>query len=244
MSYLISLEGNIGSGKDSIIQLLKRYFNDDILFFDDSIYNWENEKLLQNFYKDPERWAFAFEVHSTSQKCKRLKNFYKNRNKGSIIFTKRSHISDKECFVKTCKEMEFMTDEEISIYENVFDNFSLPKYNSIIYLKSNVNKCYENIITKQGSEKTIQFKYIQILHKFYEEWIKELIKEGIPVLTIDIEKYRDLEGSEKTQESLLNLLLTSFPYLKKFLKVKGLYNEDKWTLVESKRKKKVMRFRN
>ena len=61
---------------------------------------------------------------------------------------------------------------------------------------------------------------------------------------IDIEKYRDLEGSEKTQESLLNLLLTSFPYLKKFLKVKGLYNEDKWTLVESKRKKKVMRFRN
>lgn len=238
MGYLISLEGNIGSGKESIINLIKKYFTDDITFFDDTIYNWENETLLKNFYKDPERWAFTLEVYSTSQKCKRLKNL--NYDNDFVIITKRSPISDKECFVKTCEEMEYMTKKELDIYNNLFETFKIPKYKGIIYLKSNINKCYENIITKQtGLENIINFKYIQTLNNIYEKWIDKLIKENIPVLVIDIEKYRDIDGSERMQEELVSILIDYFPFLKNFIKTRQYGKKEvKWTLVQNKNKTK------
>ena len=122
----------------------------------------------------------------------------------------------------------------------IFQNQRIPKYSGIIYLRSNVNKCFENIISKRAVlEKLIQFKYIQSLHQTYEEWITELQEEDIPVLIIDVEKFRDLDGSEKVQEELLKILLTSFTFLKKFLKSDKYYHrENKWTVVSNKRKSK------
>ena len=118
MSFLISLEGNIGSGKESFVQFFKKKFdNNNIISLNDSIYNWENEKLLHDFYKDPKRWAFTLEIYSTQQKCKSLNTLRFNKNENQIILTKRSPISDKECFVKTCKKMEYMDDKEIEIYK-------------------------------------------------------------------------------------------------------------------------------
>jgi len=70
---IISLEGNIGSGKEQFIDFFKKYFTEELVFLDDSIYNWEDESLIKNFYKDPTRWSFTMEVHSTIQMfCKIL----------------------------------------------------------------------------------------------------------------------------------------------------------------------------
>jgi deoxyadenosine/deoxycytidine kinase len=237
---LISLEGNIGSGKESIIQFFRKYFKESVIFMEDSIYNWENEKLLKDFYKNPSRWGLTLEIYASIQKYKRLQEITENlENKNNLIITRRSPMSDKECFIKAFNNMKYVDEKENSIYEALFETFNIPKYNGIIYLKSNVNKCYENIISKQETfEKIIQFEYIQKLHQHYERWISNLISENIPIVIIDIEKYRDIDGNEKLEENLLNLLLHSFPILKKYLKVHGIYvKEEKWTTVTKKRNK-------
>lgn len=242
---LISLEGNIGSGKENFVQFLKKVFKDNVAFLEDSIYNWNNETLLKDFYKDPERWATTLEIHSTTQKCRRLQDIINAQNPPNIILTRRTPLSDRECFVKSCVQMKYMNPKELEIYNNLFNTFKIPKYDGVIYLRSNVNKCYENIISKYtDTEKTIEFDYIQKLHVNYENWIEELKKEHVPVLEIDIEKFRNSEGNEKSQEKLLELLLVHFPLLVDFVKphkrMEKLNENDssepnKWTVVKSKR---------
>lgn len=227
---IISLEGNIGSGKENFIQFMKKAFKDNVSFLEDSIYSWDNENLLKNFYKDPSRWAMTLEIHSTTQKCRRLQENIENSAPPKVLITRRTPISDRECFVKSCMQMKYMSPKEAEIYNNLFETFKIPKYDGVIYLKSNVNKCYENIISKHTDvEKIIEFDYIQRLHTNYENWIHGLKKENIPVLEIDIEKYRNIEGNEKTQEHLMELIIGVFPDLKEFLKNEDYINN--WTVV-------------
>lgn len=241
---VISLEGNIGSGKEHIIQFFKKYFTEDLVFLDDSIYNWDDESLLKDFYKDPKRWSFTLEVQSTIQKYQRILDVTtKQYKEHQVIITKRSPITDRECFVRACQQMKYMNTKETTIYNSIFETLTLPKFQGVIYLRSNVNKCYESIISKEsGHEKTIHFDYIQKLHSNYEKWINELKNENIPLLEIDVEKFRDLDGNEKIQEQLLTMITLKFPVLTSYLKTYGPHTkEEKWTVVKKKSKRK-MRF--
>lgn len=238
---IISLEGNIGSGKDVIVNFFKKNFKDEVMFLDDTIFNWEDNCLLQSFYLQPERWALTLEIHSTLQKIKRLSNveLYNtvHKEKCNITITKRSLMSDRSCFVETFKEMNYMNDKEIDIYNSFFSSFKVPVYDGIIYLRSNVNKCYENIISKQQS--VVQFEYIEKLSKNYEKWIDnvKVNEPTIRLLEIDIEKYRDLDGNEMIQEKLLETILDKFPELRTYIKSYSYIKEKKndiWTVVKKK----------
>jgi deoxyadenosine/deoxycytidine kinase len=234
---IFCLEGNIGSGKELIIQFLKQYFKDNIIFFEDSVYNWDDHQFLREFYKDPKRWAMTMEIYSTTQKCKRFKELQISNDQ--LILTRRSPMSDRECFVKTCFQMGYITTKELQIYESVFQTFQMPKYNGVIYLKSNTNKCLESIVSKKlGLEKIINFDYIQKLNKNYDNWIMELKKQNINVLEIDMERFRDLDGNEKNQEILLDIILTRFPEFKVHLKQihTPFKKECPWTTVIKKKK--------
>lgn len=228
---IISLEGNLGSGKEQFIDFFKKYFTDDLLFLDDSLYTWENENFLKNFYKDPKRWSFTLEIYSTIQKYQNLLKL--NDNISKVVITRRSPISNRECFVKTCKEIGYIDEKEYSIYNELFNTLKIPKMQGVIYLKSNVNRCYESILSKKHN-KNINFNFIQKLHNNYELWIECLKKEKIPVLTINIDNFRDIEGNEKTQEKLLSLITEKFPCIKDCLKKHRYTN---WTIVMRKKKK-------
>lgn len=214
---LISLEGNIGSGKEKFMQFFKKYFNDDIIFLEDNIYNWNDKTLLANFYKDPKRWAFAVQVHSISQKYKRYLNVLPHKKKGSVIITHRSPMSDKYCFKESCVDSGYMDNKETEIYDGVFDNYKIPRFHGVIYLRSDVNSCYEEIISKGNkTEKGIQFEFLVGVHRKYEEWVVSLKKEGIPVVEIDVEKFRNLDGNDMIQEKLYHIIIEKFPQLSNF----------------------------
>lgn len=233
---IFSLEGNIGCGKEQFIEFFKKYFTNELLFLDDSFYNWDNEELLKNFYSDPERWSLSLEIHSTLLKY----NSLKNRVDENIIITRRSPISDRECFVKACKDMKYINDKEYSIYNNFFETLTIPKIQGIIYLRSDVNSCYENIISRGTKyEKNISFDFIQKLHNRYTEWIENLKKERIPILEIDIENFRDIEGNEQSQEKLVKLITEKFYKIKECLKTYKYSNKNlDWTVVKRKSKKR------
>ena len=60
MSQIYSIEGNIGSGKSTLVRMLKEYFkdNDKIIFADEPVEDWmsvkdnSGEDILSKFYAD------------------------------------------------------------------------------------------------------------------------------------------------------------------------------------------------
>lgn len=223
---IITIEGNIGSGKEEFIDFMKKYFTDDIKYLDES---YQDEILLKNFYKNPERWAFTYECFMINEKMKQIIK----KDKNTIWILVRSPTSCRDCFGKACFDNNFMDEQEYKVFEGLFAN--LPYMKNTIYLRTNVNKCYENIITKnKGYEKIISFDYIQKVHNLYEEWVKDK-----DVLVLDYEEYRNLDGNEKTQEDLLEIILKKFVFLKEHVKIKG-HTSPKWEIV--KKKKDKMRF--
>lgn len=211
---LISIEGNIGSGKEEFMQFFKKYFTDDIIYIEDNIYNWKDKTLLTNFYKDPNRWAFTLQIQSITQKYKRFLNVLPHKQKGSIIITHRSPMSDNFCYEKSCLESGYITAKEDDIYQTVFENFRVPKFHGVIYLKSNVNKCYENIINNDDRvEKIINFDFLRNINNNYESWIEKIKIEKIPVLEINVE---GIDGNDILQQKIYNSIVSFFPSLGKF----------------------------
>ena len=126
-------------------------------------------------------------------------------------------MSDNFCFSKSCYESNYMDDNEEDIYQSVFEKYKIPKYHGVIYLRSNVNKCYENIVTNDNKiEKNINFDYLRNIHNNYESWIDKIKSENIPVLEINAEDFRDLDANEMLQQKLYNNIVEKFPITKNF----------------------------
>tara|TARA_B110000211_G_C13824662_1_gene440808 strand:+ start:24 stop:692 length:669 start_codon:yes stop_codon:yes gene_type:complete len=212
---IISIEGNIGSGKESVLNVLKKYLKDDVTFLEDTVYNWNDKSLLSNFYKNPERWSFCIQIQSITQKYKRFMEILPHKKSEFVMFTHRSPMSDKSCFKKACTDMKYMTDKENEIYNSVFETHRIPKFHGLIYLKSNVNMCYENIISRKDKmENGLNFDFINRINDNYETWINKLKEENVVILEIDIEEYRDIEGNELLEERLMEMILKKFEILK------------------------------
>lgn len=109
----IAIEGNIASGKSTIINYLKNKIEHSNLTFDsklelnmiqEPVKKWRNlngANLLELMYKEPTKWAFPF--HSYVQ-LTMLQNHLgmtsKNLNQNSINIMERSLYSARYCFVE------------------------------------------------------------------------------------------------------------------------------------------------
>jgi ABC-type glutathione transport system ATPase component len=68
---LVSIEGNIGAGKSTLVKTLQNRYSDrdDIYFLQEPVDLWEKIKdkdgknMLQKFYANPKKYAFAFPHH-------------------------------------------------------------------------------------------------------------------------------------------------------------------------------------
>ena len=73
LTTILSIEGNIGSGKSTIIDYLKKKYNKDninneIVFLPEPVDEWEtikdeeNNTILQKFYADQKKYSFTFQI--------------------------------------------------------------------------------------------------------------------------------------------------------------------------------------
>jgi deoxyadenosine/deoxycytidine kinase len=65
MALIISIDGNIGSGKTTFINELKKQNLDNVIFIDEPVDLWskiiiDNETILQKFYQDQKNTLLVF----------------------------------------------------------------------------------------------------------------------------------------------------------------------------------------
>lgn len=186
------VEANIGSGKTTILNIIKEYFNNKINTIQEPVDEWithydqEGNNILTKYYQDMKRWAFTFQINSLSTRLNRLLKEYQ-ADKPNII--ERSIFSDGNCFSKLCMQDGNMDQLEFYNYQQILklmaNNFNV-KSDGIIYLKTEPKTCQERINNRSRSgEEEISLDYLNKLHQVHEEWIQQMNKEGIPILELD-----------------------------------------------------------
>ena len=96
---IFSIEGNIGAGKSTFLNTLKKHLDIDFQFFPENLDSWtnvgnKNINLLDLLYTSPERWAFLFNQYVMLTKLEHYDQMVKKLS-SEINFTERSLYSDK-----------------------------------------------------------------------------------------------------------------------------------------------------
>jgi deoxyadenosine/deoxycytidine kinase len=203
------LEGNVGAGKSTFLNMLQEKMNIEILF--EPTKKWQNVgddgNLLDLFYKDTKRWAYTFQSYAFITRVEDVLKARMSGERSGILVSERSVYCDRFCFAKNCFEDGNMTALEWQIYKQWFvwlvDSY-MQKPDAFIYLQVGPEVCYQRLTRRARSEEaTVPLEYLQQLHQKHEDWLvykKELDGKisDIPVLILDCNK--DFENNREEQE--------------------------------------------
>ena len=208
---IIYIEGNIGTGKSTFVELLTRYISNfkaegrfSPKLIQEPVDDWMNtfdsdgKNILEKFYEDQDRWSFTFQMNSfisrahriqeTREKITRETESIEDYRREPLMLVERSIYTDRHCFAKNCHESGKMTQLEYDIYcrwnDWLSDKFALrPK--AYIYLRCPPEENVVRIANRsREGECGIPIEYLRKLHDLHDGWMAEE-KRTIPVFTID-----------------------------------------------------------
>jgi deoxyadenosine/deoxycytidine kinase len=195
MSLIISIDGNIGSGKSTILNHLRERLsgNKKYVFVDEPVKEWskiehEGITILEKFYGNTEKYSFSFQMMAYITRLNMLKTAVKE-NPNSIIITERCLYTDKFVFAKMLYDQKQINPYEYQIYNKWFDEFisDLPEH-KFFFIKSDPNKSKERINKrKRVGEDNISIDYLSSCEKYHLEMYNKHSENTIKV--IDIESY-------------------------------------------------------
>jgi len=218
---IISIDGNIGSGKSTLMKILKDNFK-DYVFVDEPVNKWlaakddEDRNLLTNFYEDTNRWSYTFQNYAFITRTKNLmdavdkikpKTFmnyfdiFLNRiiyGKKLVIFTERSILTDRHVFAEMLHDSKNINSMEWTMYLDWYKVFkdSL-NINHVVYLKTDPEKSFERVNKRaRDEEKTVALDYLQSVHDKHEKWLKKnsttIVLDGNQEFENDFDKQQNI----------------------------------------------------
>jgi deoxyadenosine/deoxycytidine kinase len=178
---LVSIEGNIGSGKSTVIEYLKTLNDSRFVFVDEPVKEWLEIKdkngmnALDCFYSDQKRNSFCFQILAYITRLKKLMDVIKN-NKDKIIITERSIETDRNVFAKMLYEDDYLNSIEWVTYNYWFDTFKdVSKVDKIIYISATPEKCLERINKRNRvEEEGIKLNYLTKCHNYHNYWLDDV----------------------------------------------------------------------
>jgi len=200
MSKIISIEGNIGSGKSTILNYLKDLYKDsiEIIFLEEPVSEWSkikdknNETILEKFYNNQKKYSFAFQMMAYISRLSILKDTIA-KYPNAIIITERCLNTDRYVFAKMLYDDEKLEDVEYQIYINWFDHFSyLQKIQKTIYLKTDPHTCYNRINKRnRDGESNISVDYLKSCNDYHENMINTISINDILIINSNIDTEKD-----------------------------------------------------
>ena len=182
MKYIFSIEGNIGSGKSTLIEKLKKFEN--VYFLPEPVDTWNTitdlsgVTILEKYYQDQEKYAFPFQMMAYITRLSLIKAAPDN----CIVFTERCVFTDREIFAKMLYDSGKIDLISYLIYNKWFDEFNVLPLSGIIYMKTSPETCFNRILTRNRKGETIPIEYLQNCHNYHEKWINSTTT---PVLVLD-----------------------------------------------------------
>lgn len=207
---LLVVEGNIGAGKSTMLNLLKKNLNASIIH--EPADKWqkvsEAGNLLDLFYKDTPRWAYTFQSYAFLTRVQSILDHQKTHSHHDVHILERSVYCDRFCFAKNAYEAGNMTPLEWQIYTEWFawlvEHYA-PKPSGFIYLKTDPKISYARLVKRnRHEESTVPLEYLTLLNQKHDDWLvhkKEIPTNlaSIPVLVLECNQdfEQDLDQQQK-----------------------------------------------
>ena len=181
MTWIFSIEGNIGSGKSTAIKHLKEklhYINGKkIVYLQEPVDIWSSVKdengnnIIERFYDNPKKFAFQFQMMAYITRITKIRNAI-NKNPNCIIITERSIYSDRAVFIKMLYDDKTMDKISHNIYNKWFDELAKDiKVTGYIYIKAEPETSLKRIIKRNRPGETITLEYLKKCHNAHNVWL-------------------------------------------------------------------------
>jgi len=210
--HIISIEGNIGAGKSTFINILNTYLTDSQIV-PEPVELWKNildtdgSNILQKYYNDISRWAYTFQNLAYISRMTKIEDTIRTSN-SKFILLDRSLSTDKYVFEKMLYDTKNISEIEHQIYNLWYDfyyKYVRPEFHStIIYLRCDPQIALTRI-KKRGriEEQHIDIKYLNDLHNYHEKWLLETPNQNV----IIVDSNKDFEFDLINQSYIMKTLV-------------------------------------
>lgn len=194
MSKIISIEGNIGSGKSSLVRDYEDYTRllgiDDtkVIFLQEPVDVWGEIKdaggitILEHFYSDQKKYSFPFQMMAFISRLSLLRKAIRE-NPHAIIVTERSIFTDRYVFAKMLFDDGKLDPMFYQIYLKWWNEFQqeLPEHHWI-YIRTTPEICLERIRKRGRKGEDIPIAYLTQCSKYHDEMIFNKVSGQVMVI--------------------------------------------------------------
>ena len=160
--YYLAVEGPIGVGKTSLVKLLGKKLGAKMV-----LEEYENNPFLEEFYNDPERFAFQTQLFFLMSRYRQQQDLRQVDMFHNLLITDYMFVKDR-LFASLN-----LDDKELSLYDTVANLLerNVLKPDVVIYLQADTQTLMRNI-SKRGRdfESNMSFEYLDALSQVYTEY--------------------------------------------------------------------------
>ncbi len=179
----IVIEGNIGGGKSTILNMISQRTRLPI-FLEPVDTDWKEG--LDLFYTDHSRWGFAFNL-----KVLMTYNKWKNNNFKAVY--ERSPLSAKHIFSQLQYDSGKMTKFENDLFQEFYNQLSWEP-DVLIYIRTPPDICLQRMNSRgRECESGVPLKYLEEVHDKYET-LCDNITESSKIKKFVVNGDRDIES--------------------------------------------------
>jgi deoxyadenosine/deoxycytidine kinase len=178
---IISIEGNIGAGKSTILEELRARMGESsyITFVKEPVDIWETVRdedgktILEKFYEDSKKYAFQFQVMALTTRLSLIRNTVRTNPECKVIICERSVDADKQIFAKMLHADGIISYLDYKVYcllatEHSRD-FIVDGY---VYINADAEVCHRRVAKRSRTgESQIELEYLQKCKKYHDDWL-------------------------------------------------------------------------
>jgi len=166
---VVAIEGLIGAGKSTLTNNLCQLCN--YTAFNEPV---ESNPFLVDYYKDPNRWAYAMQVNLLWERFRMFQEANYRALRGEICIADRSIYGDAAFALVQYKD-KYFTENEFKSYKTMHETIQplLPYPDLMIWLELSPEDTMERIKKRSREcESNIPIEYLRNLYEAYQSVLK------------------------------------------------------------------------
>lgn len=165
--FFIAVEGNIGAGKTTLARRLADTMNAQLI-----LEQFADNPFLNEFYSNPERWAFTVEMAFMAERYQQLCGLIHQIDLFQPVFISDYHPMKSKLFAAVN-----LSEKEFFLYEHFFDMLfqKIRQPDLLIFLSADIDTLLHNIrIRGRSFEQNIEPNYLEKISMEYKNFLKML----------------------------------------------------------------------